>query len=371
MYLTASGTSEVNANAAIYSGNGLDTFTLSNLGNNLVALQASNGMYLSAPDASTPVAASASSIGNNEKFVWYTLINGDIALRAYGAQSSTSGGRLLEMGTKRYAGKIMAGGDDGRTPTSIFWVATTADAVPPPPGDYGPCSDLATTPGPYGGTRASVPGLIEAENFDYGGNGVGYNDNGDDENLGGAYRPCEGVDLQSTVDGGSGGVNVGWFDNGEWLLYSVHVVAAGSYSFVARVAGGGSFRIEVDGTDVGGESFTDTGGWQVWADVAVPNVVELTQGDHVLKFVSGGGFNLNWVKFEVATSPPTKQPSLATSSPTYGPTAKPTPTGTVGCVVDAQDCVPGGLWTLGGNCNPDSCCSCLCSVGKPSNRVCA
>ena len=30
--------------------------------------------------------------------------------------------------------------------------------------------------GPYGGKAASVPGMIEAEHFDYGGEGVAYSD---------------------------------------------------------------------------------------------------------------------------------------------------------------------------------------------------
>ena len=32
------------------------------------------------------------------------------------------------------------------------------------------------TEGPYGGVAATVPGLIEAEEFDYGGEGVAYTD---------------------------------------------------------------------------------------------------------------------------------------------------------------------------------------------------
>lgn len=38
---------------------------------------------------------------------------------------------------------------------------------------------MTTTPaqeGAYGGVPATVPGLIEAEEFDYGGEGVGYSD---------------------------------------------------------------------------------------------------------------------------------------------------------------------------------------------------
>lgn len=68
-FLTESA-SEVNENVGTYTGDNDDTFVLTNLGNNLVAFQASNGKYLSVPDASTRVAASSSTNGKNEKFIW-------------------------------------------------------------------------------------------------------------------------------------------------------------------------------------------------------------------------------------------------------------------------------------------------------------
>jgi hypothetical protein len=63
------------------------------------------------------------------------------------------------------------------------------------------------TEGPYGGTPAAVPGTVQAENYDTGGQGVGYNvtsTNG----TGNSYR-SDGVDLETTSDTG-GGYDLGW-----------------------------------------------------------------------------------------------------------------------------------------------------------------
>lgn len=50
-----------------------------------------------------------------------------------------------------------------------FVLTTPLKPTPEPTGPH-------PTEGPFGGVPATVPGLIEAENFDYGGNGVGYSD---------------------------------------------------------------------------------------------------------------------------------------------------------------------------------------------------
>ncbi|NIW30119.1 MAG: xylosidase, partial [Actinobacteria bacterium] len=60
-----------------------------------------------------------------------------------------------------------------------------------------------------------MPGTIEAEDYDLGGQDVAYND-ADANNNGGAYRPVEGVDLEATTDAGFG-FNVGWTVPGEWI----------------------------------------------------------------------------------------------------------------------------------------------------------
>jgi len=41
-------------------------------------------------------------------------------------------------------------------------------------------------------------------------------------NVGGQYRPDEGVDIEKTSDTG-GGYNVGWISEGEWLEYTIRV----------------------------------------------------------------------------------------------------------------------------------------------------
>src|SRR5205814_8952423 len=116
---------------------------------------------------------------------------------------------------------------------------------------------------PDGGTGWVMPGTIQGENFDNGGEGVAYPDLSAG-NAGGQYRSTD-VDIEATTDTG-GGYNVGWIDTGEWLEYTVSVASAGTYNINMRVASccsGGSFHIEMNNVNVTGtQSFASTGGWQ-------------------------------------------------------------------------------------------------------------
>ena len=60
----------------------------------------------------------------------------------------------------------------------------------------------------YGGTPVALPGLVQAENFDVGAQGVAYHD-ATSSNSGGVYRDT-GVDVGPTSDPSSGGYYVGW-----------------------------------------------------------------------------------------------------------------------------------------------------------------
>ena len=53
--------------------------------------------------------------------------------------------------------------------------------------------EIVSKPGqaPYNGTAAAIPGIIEAENYDEGGEGIAYHDN-DPGNTGNVYRLDEG-----------------------------------------------------------------------------------------------------------------------------------------------------------------------------------
>jgi beta-glucanase (GH16 family) len=147
---------------------------------------------------------------------------------------------------------------------------------------------------PYLGAPRVLPGVVQAEDYDEGGQGVAYNDN-ESANQGGQYRTAEGVDIEVCADTG-GGFNVGWMVAGEWLEYTVVVPAAGRYTVDARVASlanSGSFRLEFGGVDATGDiSFAPTGGWQTWTTAS--GTMELQAGTQIMRFVAmATDFNLN------------------------------------------------------------------------------
>jgi endoglucanase len=159
--------------------------------------------------------------------------------------------------------------------------------VPPPQGQY--CPHV-------------IPGQIEVENYDVGGEGVAYHDY-DGGNTGGAYRSDD-VDLESCSEGG---YNVGYIYPNEWLEYTVANISAGTYDIELRVASldtGGSLHIEFDGVDVTGTiNFGATGGWQNWTSIYV-NGVSLDAGPQIMRIVMHGGtWNITWVKFVGGTAP--------------------------------------------------------------------
>lgn len=144
---------------------------------------------------------------------------------------------------------------------------------------------------PFPDQAHQIPGVIEAEDFDIGGQGYSYNDC-DQVNNGGEYRET-GVDVEVASEGG---FNIAYMCQGEWLEYTVDVQAAGEYELTARVASlatGGGFRIERDGVDLTGTVFfLPTGGWQQWQDVSV--TLDLEAGEQVLRFVNMGAFDTEY-----------------------------------------------------------------------------
>jgi hypothetical protein len=145
-----------------------------------------------------------------------------------------------------------------------------------------------------------LPGTIQAENYDRGGEGVAYHDT-TSGNSGSVYR-TDGVDLQTAVDTG-GGYKIKSAVAGEWLKYTVNVTAAGTYTITARVAAsgsGGTFHIEVNGVDKTGPlTVPNTGGWQAWRTLSRSGIA-LSAGEQVIRVVfdangtSGLTGNFNW-----------------------------------------------------------------------------
>ena len=153
--------------------------------------------------------------------------------------------------------------------------------------------------GPYGGTPAAIPGTVQAENYDTGGQGVAYNVtsvNGTANN----YR-SDGVDLEATTDTG-GGDNLGWTAKGQWFKYTVNVNAAGTYTVTFRVA---AINAVTDALHVSSSSGTNlsgninvpaTGAWQTWTNVTAS--ITLPAGQQVLTVNQDNpGWNINFVTF--------------------------------------------------------------------------
>jgi hypothetical protein len=158
--------------------------------------------------------------------------------------------------------------------------------------------------GPFGGTPAAIPGTVQAENYDTGGQGVAYNIgsiNGTDN----GYR-SDGVDLEVTSDTG-GGVDLGWTFGGDWFKYTVNVATAGTYTVSFRIAAPtavtDAFHISnSSGTNLSGNvNLPATGGYQNWATVTAN--VTLPAGQQILTInQDNGGWNLNYAVFQQQSS---------------------------------------------------------------------
>jgi beta-glucosidase len=152
--------------------------------------------------------------------------------------------------------------------------------------------------GPFGGTVPTLPGVIQAENYDTGGEGVAYY-NTTVGNPGGVYRSDD-VGIEPTSDT-SGGYDVSWLNNGEWLEYTVNPPdTTAVYSINVRVAspsGGGRLRVRLNGAVLGTFNIPNTGGSQNWQTVTLSAVsVAGGIGSQALRLeVITNGFNINWV----------------------------------------------------------------------------
>lgn len=134
-----------------------------------------------------------------------------------------------------------------------------------------------------------VPGHVEAEDFrKFSGS---YFDT-TPGNIGGDYRGKD-VDIRAR---GSGGYQVGWIDNGEWLAYHIDVAAAGNYKFRLRysMAGTGA-SVQLTGPNsspvfVPASALSDTGNFDNFVTFAPSGTFFLNAGSQLiyLHFPTGG-----------------------------------------------------------------------------------
>ncbi len=152
---------------------------------------------------------------------------------------------------------------------------------------------------PYLGVPQAIPGVIECENFDKGGQATAYFDDNIGNNSS-QYRTYEGEDVDIEVCT-EGGFNIDFTASGEWLSYTVNIAETAIYKMDARLAtpvDGNKILIKVDGHDrTGIINVPNTGGWQNWQDVS--SELFLTSGKHIitLLFVESNGLNANKLTF--------------------------------------------------------------------------
>jgi chitinase len=101
-----------------------------------------------------------------------------------------------------------------------------------------------------------------------------------------------------------GGLNIGWFDTGDWISYAINIPSSGTYNLSCRVASiysGKTLRLEKDAgaTLLGTVTIPNTGSWQVWTSVS--HNVTLPAGNYTLGMTTTtGGLNIN--KFTISNT---------------------------------------------------------------------
>ncbi|NLW83322.1 MAG: family 43 glycosylhydrolase [Phycisphaerae bacterium] len=119
---------------------------------------------------------------------------------------------------------------------------------------------------------------------------------------------AEDYDTQSNTQTEScseGGQNVGFIQNGSYLVFKNIDFSGGAITFNARVASnasGGNIELYLDsltGPQIGTCAVTNTGGWQTWTTRSCPVSGAAGIHDLFLRFTGGGGylFNVNGVQF--------------------------------------------------------------------------
>ncbi|HOT74053.1 MAG TPA: DUF5010 C-terminal domain-containing protein [Anaerohalosphaeraceae bacterium] len=124
---------------------------------------------------------------------------------------------------------------------------------------------------PYGASPHAIPGRIEFEDYDIGGQWISYYDRTDTNGYQ-QYRPDEAVDIMAVNDSGTG--YAVYAEAGEWLDYTCDI-QAGIYTIIVRSAstyGAQQGVLSLNGQTVATVTLPSTGGWNKWASTEVSDV---------------------------------------------------------------------------------------------------
>lgn len=157
---------------------------------------------------------------------------------------------------------------------------------------------MVIEPKPWSGVNPLIPGMIEAEDYDIGGEAISFHDS-DPINRGGVYR-TDGVDILKKSDN-LHGFFVSWTEVGEWLSYTVDVKKSTKMDInllIASKAGGGEIHLEMNDKPLTNHMVvTGTGDDQQFRLFSFKDVF-LKAGIRKLKVViDKGGINLDYIEF--------------------------------------------------------------------------
>ncbi len=194
---------------------------------------------------------------------------------------------------------------------------------------------ISGTGRPWQSHLQQVPGRIEFEFYDEGGEGIAFHDSDSVNNGSGRLNPAngsflnefrmkEGVDISYTkknpiddnpynlVAPEMNQLYVGWTKPGEWIRYTIQVNQPGNYpiGLMYTSNGNGTISFDLDGVDATGplkikstHDNRDTVQWRQWHHwnkMDSIGILTLKKGDHVLTLhiVTNGNINLDYLDLE-------------------------------------------------------------------------
>jgi beta-glucanase (GH16 family) len=135
------------------------------------------------------------------------------------------------------------------------------------------------------------------------------------------YTSMFGIQTQPTTDVG-GGLNVGYVDNGDWMVYSVNIIKSGYYTAKFRVTGWentgrialqDALNVNLTAANIPNNGYK---AYQVWSTVSGENKFFLKAGiQNIRIYAEGKPWNFNWFELNflenqilstITLNPPTK-----------------------------------------------------------------
>ena len=146
----------------------------------------------------------------------------------------------------------------------------------------------------------SLPGRIEGEFFDEGGEGIAYHDDGA-KNGNTQFRPDVWVDF-NTHEGASNDYVIGWTADGEWLEYTVDV-ESGIYDITLLYYSGaspGSLKLLLDNEEITTiTQMENQGNWGKPATIILQNIPISGGNNRILRLeIMGQGFDIDALEFK-------------------------------------------------------------------------